>query len=90
MATQRAIPGANLPESGSSTGRKGRSSTDFGQGIGMGPDVTSELPGETGLGSGIGGATSGFGGDAFGTTAGAGGSTAPAARRRVSFRALQA
>ena len=87
MATQRAIPGANLPESGSSTGRKGRSSTDFGQGIGVGPDVTSELPGETGLGSGIGRDTSGFGGDAFGTTAGASGSTAPARTTREFPRA---
>jgi len=70
MATHRAVPGANLPESGSSTGRKGRSSTEFGQGIGTGPDVTAELPGETGLGSGIGRGTSGFG-DTFDTTGGA-------------------
>ena len=70
MATQRAIPGANLPESGSSIARKGRSGTDFGQTAGpTGSDMTAELPGETGLGSGPGTTTSGFGaGDAFGTT----------------------
>jgi hypothetical protein len=72
MATHRAIPGANLPESGSTTGRKGRSSSDLGQGTATGPDVTAELPGESGLGSGLGRGTSGFGGDAFGTTAGTG------------------
>lgn len=70
MATQRATPGANLPESGSMTGRKGRSGTDLGQTSSTTtPDVTAELPGETGLGSGLGADTGGFGsGDTFGTT----------------------
>jgi len=64
MATQRAIPGANLPESGQSTTRKNRSGADFGET----PDATTELPGETGLGSGS-DTTSGFGaGDGYGTT----------------------
>jgi len=72
MATHRATPGANLPESGSTTGRKGRSGTDLGQTSSTTtPDVTAELPGETGLGSGLGANTGGFGsGDAFGTTGG--------------------
>lgn len=68
MATHRAIPGANLPETGSSTGRKNRgASSDAGQGTtstsassGLG-----SLPGESGLGSGVG---LGAGSDAFGTT----------------------
>jgi len=69
MATQRATPGGNLPESGSSTGRKTRTGADLGQTSGLGSDVTAELPGESGLGSGT--TTSGFGaGDAFGTTGG--------------------
>ena len=74
MATQKSVPGANLPESGSSTGRKNRSGTDLGQTVGTGPDTTVELSGEAGLGSGVG--TSGFGaGDAFGTTGDAFGTT---------------
>ena len=69
MATQRAIPGANLPESGSSTARRGRSGAEAGEITGSAADVTTELPGESGLGSGAGTTTSGFGaGDAFGTT----------------------
>jgi len=69
MATQRATPGGNLPESGSSTGRKTRTGADLGQTSGLGSDFTAELPGESGLGSGT--TTSGFGAsDAFGTTGG--------------------
>jgi len=68
MATQRATPGGNLQESGSSTGRKTATGADLGQ-TPRGSDVTTELPGESGLGSGT--STSGFGaGDAFGTTGG--------------------
>ena len=67
MATQKTTPGANAPESGSSNFGKGRSSFDGGSG--SGPDLSKELPGEAGLGSGLGSGTSGFGGDAFGTTA---------------------
>lgn len=64
MATQRAMPGANLPESGSSTTRKSRG-TDLGATSTTRSDAAAELPGETGLGSGS--ATSGFG-DGYGTT----------------------
>ena len=65
MATQRAIPGANLPESGALTARRVQSGADLGQT----PDITSELPGETGLGSDPITTTSGFGtGDGYGTT----------------------
>lgn len=72
MATHSAIPGANLPESSSST-RKGRQS-DAGTMGNTGADVTRELPGETGLGSGLGSSTGGFGtGDVLGDS----GSTAP-------------
>jgi len=72
MATQRAIPGANLPESGSSSGRKNRGGADLGQT----PDVTTELPGETGLGSGAGTSNSSFGvGEGFGTAGTSGSGT---------------
>jgi len=65
MATQRAIPGANLPESGTSTSRTIRDGADQGQT----PDVTAELPGESGFGSSSDTPTSGFGaGDNYGTT----------------------
>ena len=65
MATQRAIPGANVPESGTSTARKGRSGADEGQTR----SLSTELPGETGLGSGLGSTTSGFGaGEGYGTS----------------------
>lgn len=70
MATQRVVPGTNLPESGSSTVGKGRSGADLGQTAGpIGSDINSELPGETGLGSGPALSTSGFGdNDTFGTS----------------------
>ena len=76
MATHRAVPGANLPESGTGTGRKGRNSGETGQGQNSGlgnslpnqPAIPGEsgdtLPGESGLGSGL-----GSGPDTFGTTA---------------------
>lgn len=65
MATQRAIPGANLPESGASTVRKNRSGADLGQG----PDITTELPGETGFGTTSDIPTSGLGESyGYGTT----------------------
>lgn len=68
MATHRAIPGANLPETGASTGRKNRGTTES---AGMSGSVTSGLgsglPGESGLGSGL-GAGLGDSSDAFGTT----------------------
>lgn len=80
MATQRATPGANQPESGTQGGRKGRSTNVEGQGTGIGADVTRELPGETGLGSGMGSGTGGFGGDGFGTTAGSNTSASSSAR----------
>jgi hypothetical protein len=71
MATQRAIPGANPPESGSSTGRRNRGSADLGQT----PEVTTELPGESGLGSGAGTTTSGIGAsESYGVTGAAGSS----------------
>jgi hypothetical protein len=82
MATQRAVPGANLPESRTSTARTSRGGTDFGQ-I---PDVTTELPGEAGFGSASDTPTSGFG-DAggFGTA----GTTTAAPGESVSERAAR-
>lgn len=59
MATHRAIPGANLPETGASTGRKNRGTGEYAGSTG--------LPGESGLGSGL-GTGLGDGSDAFGTT----------------------
>jgi hypothetical protein len=65
MATQRVIPGANLPQSGASAARRSGGGADFGQS----PDVTAELPGEAGFGTSSGSPTSGFGaGDGYGTT----------------------
>lgn len=68
MATHRAIPGANLPETGASTGRKNRGTAET---AGMTGAPTGGLgggmPGESGLGSGL-GTGSGDGSDAFGTT----------------------
>ena len=68
MATHRSIPGANLPESGTSSTRKTRS--DLGPGLGAsasGSGIGSSVPGESGLGSGL-GTSLGAGSDAFGTT----------------------
>ncbi|HTV02970.1 MAG TPA: hypothetical protein VMF13_20655 [Luteitalea sp.] len=69
MATHRATPGANLPESGTTTTRKSRS--DLGPGLGASAPssgLDSGLPGESGgLGSGL-GTPLGAGSDAFGTT----------------------
>ena len=70
MATQRAVPGANLSESSSAAGRKARNNDVNTPPTGTGPDIAGELPGETGLGSGLGAGTSGIGSDAFGTTGG--------------------
>lgn len=70
MATHRAIPGANLPETGTSSGRKGRNAGEVGEGTttaSSGAGLGSPLPGESGLGSGM-GAGLGAGSDAFGTT----------------------
>ena len=76
MATHRAIPGANLPESGTTSGRKGRIGGEAGEGraAGLGngmpgqPAMPGEsgdvLPGQTSLGTGL-----GTGPDTFGTTA---------------------
>lgn len=65
MATHRSIPGANVPASDSTMGNK----DEFGQDNGPArSDLGTELPGETGLGSGFGANTGGFGaGDSFAT-----------------------
>jgi len=65
MATNRSIPGTNVPASGSTAGRK----EEFGKESGPArSDLGAELPGETGLGSGFGANTGGFGaGDSFAT-----------------------
>ena len=68
MATHRAIPGANLPESGTSSTRKTRS--DLGAGLGASGSTSgigSSIPGEGSLGTGL-GTSLGGGSDAFGTT----------------------
>ena len=81
MATQRAIPGANRARVRLVHRSQGPQQHRLRAGIAAGSDVTTELPGETGLGSGFGATTSGFGGDAFGTTAGRPSrTTAPALR----------
>jgi len=69
MATHRAVPGANLPETGASTGRKNRGTTAESAGTTGLPSsgLGSSLPGESGLGSGL-GTGLGDGSDAFGTT----------------------
>jgi hypothetical protein len=76
MATHRAIPGANLPESGTTPAGKSRNGGEVGQGRGTGlgnslpgqsalPGESGDiLPGESGLGTGL-----GSGPDTFGTTA---------------------
>ncbi len=76
MATHRAVPGANLPESGTGAGRKNRvGEAGQGRGTGLGNNLPDQpampgesgetLPGASGLGSGF-----GSGADAFGTTSG--------------------
>lgn len=66
MATHRAIPGANLPETGAGTNRKRGGATEGGQGA-VTPGSTGAVHGESGLGSGL-GTGLGAGSDAFGTT----------------------
>ena len=66
MATQR-IPGANLPESGTSGSRRGRSSGEAGTGASSTMGATGQANtsfGEGGMGSSVGAG----GNDAFGTT----------------------